>query len=419
MCGRNTMRTPQPPAGLVIVTGLSRKASGWEDRAVPLRDLAMLDDATFDATDVRVTDGLVVLRGSVVELGTSVGTARLPVTLTVPDAVDVAVDMAGGTGELVLDRVEVTRTTVTLVGVVPARIVVTTSVQSQALLELGTTPIAVRRWGRWRPWRTGAPVVLDHRFVVKRLRTTTCPECEHSWAEHSMDSDESLTMCSKCAHEHGYGQPPTGATVCFARVPRGLVEPRSAALRTPPSDDSPVDRGVLAGSSAPGLFDPTISSLREANAALAFGLVSTDEVSALAAGLVASGHDGDSLVALASLYSGAATSDAVDLGQAALVEAGVRPVDLTGDDVPLLALRVASHWFLLGHWSLRTFASWVHREIGHEGPEGSQQLALVEDELGELDERGTRPGPSFRRAVERLAVDYIELTEETARPSRS
>ncbi|MET3637569.1 hypothetical protein [Curtobacterium oceanosedimentum] len=386
---------------------------------MPLRDLAMLDDATFDVGDAQVADGRVVLRGWAVEHGTSAGTARLPVTLTVPNAVDVSADSVGGAGELVLDRVEVTPTTVTLVGVAPARIVVTTSAQSQALLDVGTTPIAVRRWGRWRPWGAGAPVVLDHRYAVKRLRTTACPECEHPWAEHSMDPDEPLTMCSECAHEHGHGQPSTGATVCFARVPRGLVEPRSAVLRTPPSDDRPVDRGGPATSSTGGLFRPTISSLREANAALAFGMVSTDEVSALAAELVASGHDGDALVALASLYSGAATSDAVELGQAALVEAGVRPVDLTGDDVPLLALRVASHRFLLGHWTLRTFASWVHREIGHEGPQGAEQLALVDDELDELDERGAGPGPSFRRAVERLAVDYIELTEETAHPSRS
>ncbi len=119
---------------------------------MPLRDLAMLDDATFDVGDAQVADGRVVLRGWAVEHGTSVGTARLPVTLTVPNAVDVSADSVGGTGELVLDRVEVTPTTVTLVGVAPARIVVTTSVQSQALLEVGTTPIAVRRWGRWRPW---------------------------------------------------------------------------------------------------------------------------------------------------------------------------------------------------------------------------------------------------------------------------
>lgn len=66
---------------------------------MPLRDLAMLDDATFDATDVRVTDGCVVLHGSVVERGTSVGTARLPVTLSAQDAVGVTVDLAGGTGD--------------------------------------------------------------------------------------------------------------------------------------------------------------------------------------------------------------------------------------------------------------------------------------------------------------------------------
>ncbi|QCR44437.1 hypothetical protein C1N91_13830 [Curtobacterium sp. SGAir0471] len=389
---------------------------------MPLRDLAMLDDATFDISDVRVTDGCVVLHGSVVERGTSVGTARLPVTLTVPDAVDVTVDLAGGTGDLVLDRVEVTPTTVTLVGVVPARVVVTTSVQSQALLEVGSTPIAVRRWGRWRSWETGAPVVLDHRAVVERLRTTTCPECGHPWSEHSIDPDESLTMCSECAYEHDHGQTPPGATVCFARVPRALVEPRSASARTSLSDGPPVDRGGSVASSTGGFFRPTISSLREASAALAFGMVSTDEVSALAAELLAAGHDGESLVALASLYSGAATADALDLGRAALVEAGVRPVGLTGNEVPLLALRVACHRFLLGYWTLRTFSSWVHREIGHEGPEAAQQLALVDDELDELDEldhRHIAVGPSFRRAIERIAVEYIGLTEDVANPSSS
>lgn len=181
------------------VTGLSRPASGWEDRAVPLRDLAMLDDATIDATGVRVTDGRVVLHGWAVEHGTSAGTARLPVTLTVPYAVDVSAGSVGRTGDLVLERIDVTPTTVTLVGVAPARVVVTTSAQSQALLDVGTTPTAVRRWGRWRPWGAGVPVVLDHRYVVKRLRTTACPECEHPWAEHSMDPDESLAMCGECA----------------------------------------------------------------------------------------------------------------------------------------------------------------------------------------------------------------------------
>lgn len=119
------------------VTGLSRPTSGWEDRAVPLRDLAMLDDATIDATGVRVTDGRVVLHGWAVEHGTSAGTARLPVTLTVPYAVDVSADSVGRTGDLVLERIDVTPTTVTLVGVAPARVVVTTSAQSQALLDVG------------------------------------------------------------------------------------------------------------------------------------------------------------------------------------------------------------------------------------------------------------------------------------------
>lgn len=123
-----------------------------------VRDLAMLDAATFDATEVRVTRGRVVLHGSGVEHGMSVGTARLPVTLTVPDAVDVSADLAGGIGEVVLDRVEVTPSPVTLFGVVAARIVVTTSMQSQAPLEVWTTPITVRRRG------AGGPRTRPHRW---------------------------------------------------------------------------------------------------------------------------------------------------------------------------------------------------------------------------------------------------------------
>lgn len=385
---------------------------------MPFRDLEMLDDATFDATGVQVTDGRVVLLGRVVEHGTSAGTARLPVTLTVPDAIDVTADLAGGTGDLVLDRVEVTPTTVTLVGVIPGRVVVTTAAQSRAVLEVGTTPIAVRRRGRWRPWAEGTPVVLDHRAVLKRLRNTTCPACEHPWAEHAMDADASPQQCSECRYEREHGQMAPGTAVCSAPVPPALVAPRSAAVPTPASDRGPVDARVTVRA-AGGESRPAMSSLREAGAALAFGLVSPDEVSTLAAELVAAGHDGDALVALASLYSGAAPADALDLGRAALVEAGIRPLDLTSDEVPLLALRNACRRFLRGEWALRTFSSWVHDRIGHDGPEAARPLVEVDDRLDELEGGSAAVGSPFHRAVERLAVEFLDLTDATADPSGS
>lgn len=112
---------------------------------MPVRSLDKLDDATFDVTAARVVSGVLVLHGSVVEHNTSAGTVRLPVTLTVPDALSVAVDVTDGTGELILESIDVTATAVTLRGVIPCEVVVTTSVRSQVLLDVGTTPVAVRR----------------------------------------------------------------------------------------------------------------------------------------------------------------------------------------------------------------------------------------------------------------------------------
>lgn len=118
---------------------------------MPLRSLETLEDATFDATAARVADGQLVLHGWIVEHDTSVGTARLPVTLTVADAVEVVVDSTDGTGDLVLESIDVTATTVTLRGAIPCTVVVTTSVRSDVLLDVSSSPIAVRRWRRWLP----------------------------------------------------------------------------------------------------------------------------------------------------------------------------------------------------------------------------------------------------------------------------
>lgn len=118
---------------------------------MPLRSLDQLDDATFGTAGARVVAGQLTLHGWVVERLLKTGTVRLPVVLTVPNAIDVVIDSASGTGDLVLESFEVTATAVTLRGVIPCEVVVTTSARSEVRLDVGTEPGAVRRWGRWQP----------------------------------------------------------------------------------------------------------------------------------------------------------------------------------------------------------------------------------------------------------------------------
>lgn len=122
-----------------------------------LRSLAALDDAIFDVTATEVVDAVLLLRGRVEEHDPRLGTVRRDVTLTVPHAVDVVVDSVGGTGELVLERIDVTDRTVTLHGVVPCTVTVTPSAPSEVVLDVAATPVAVRRWGRWQPWDRPLP----------------------------------------------------------------------------------------------------------------------------------------------------------------------------------------------------------------------------------------------------------------------
>lgn len=199
---------------------------------MPLRSLDELDDAVFDVTAVRVDGGRLVLHGSVVDHDTSAGTVRLPVTLTVPDAVNVVVDVTGGTGELVLETIDVTATAVRLRGVIPCEVVVITSVRSQVLLDVGTTPIAVRRRWRWRPWDGSTPVVLDHRAVSRRLRETVCPACTHPWVEHPTERDATGTTCGECDYELEHDELPPGRSVCTARTPHRLFEPGPSRPRS-------------------------------------------------------------------------------------------------------------------------------------------------------------------------------------------
>lgn len=195
---------------------------------MPLRSLATLDDATFDVTGATVVDGQLLLRGWVEERNTSVGTARLPVTLTVPNATDVAVDSTGGTGELVLESIEVTSTSVTLQSVIPCTVTVTTTARTHVQLEVGTTPVAVRRWGRWQMWEAGTPALLDYRAVSRRLRTTNCTACTHPWEEHPGGEDTTQTTCGECEYELEHGELPPTRSICTATVPRWLLEPTTA-----------------------------------------------------------------------------------------------------------------------------------------------------------------------------------------------
>lgn len=197
---------------------------------MPVRSLDKLDDATFDVTAARVVGGELVLHGSVIEHDTSAGTVRLPVRLTVPNAVSVVVDVTDGTGELVLETIDVTASVVTLRGVIPCEVVVTTSVRSQVLLDVSATPVAVRRWWRWRPWAGTTPVVLDHRAVSKRLSENACPACTHPWVEHPAERDATGATCGECDYELEHGELPPGRSVCTAQIPQQLIEPESSEV---------------------------------------------------------------------------------------------------------------------------------------------------------------------------------------------
>jgi hypothetical protein len=166
------------------------------------------------------------------------------------------------------------------------------------------------------------------------------------------------------------------------------------------------------------LFRLATADLREVGAALVLGLCSSSDVIALAADFVAEGQNSPSLLALASLYASATSADVVDLSSRVLTEAGVPPLDRDGEEIPLLALRVACRRFLDGELGLREFSSWAHNSIGHDGPEAAQALVEVDDVLDDLYATQGITGSSQHRAVERryreevaqLAATYLAST---------
>nr|WP_154921739.1 hypothetical protein [Microbacterium testaceum] len=233
--------------------------------------------------------------------------------------------------------------------------------------------------------------------------------------EHLADSGSADDyVCSECVYETEHGL--SNGPICHRRVPIDLLVRAESAAETAGQGGS--ERLVGGGqmrADAKDRGNPSVSSLREATAALLFGLVAPRDVTALAANLLAAGSDGESLVALASLYSDATSADIFDLSSAALIEAGAQPLDRDGDEIPLLALRAACRRFLDGDWELRALSSWVHDRIGHGGPAAAQPLVEVDDEL---DVRSNGADSPYRQKVARLAAVFLSDTEGLTRGDR-
>lgn len=260
-------------------------------------------------------------------------------------------------------------------------------------------------------WRPRADARRSRRARFRSLLAEACCACSHPWVEHVADAGPAGGhVCSECVYEleHGFSHGPT----CHRPVPIDVSSRADAAAATAARGGS--ERLVGGGrmrDDAEDRDDPSIPTLRETTAALFFGLVQPRDVIALAANLVAAGSDSESLVALASLYSSATPADVFDLSSAALIEAGARPLDRDGEEIPLLALRVACRRFLTGDWDLRSFSSWVHDRIGHDGPAAAQPLVEVDDEL---DARGIGACERYRQKVARLAAAFLADTEGPA-----
>ncbi|PPG06397.1 hypothetical protein C5C59_05200 [Rathayibacter sp. AY1F4] len=260
-------------------------------------------------------------------------------------------------------------------------------------------------------WRRRADARRSRPARFRLLLAEVCGECSHPWAEHLADAGlVGSPVCSECVYEleHGFSSGP----ICHRPVPIDVLSRADAAAAMAGQGCS--DRLVGAGQIRVDGEDcdaSSIATLREATAALFFGLVQPRDVIALAANLLAAGSDGVSLIALASLYSSATPADVFDLSSVALIEAGARPLDRDGDEIPLLALRVACRRLLDGDWDPRYFSSWVHDRIGHDGPSAAQPLVDIDDEL---DARGIGAGERYRQKVVRLAATFLADTEGQA-----
>ena len=261
------------------------------------------------------------------------------------------------------------------------------------------------------PWRLRIRARRGQRARFRILLAAACDECSHPYVEHEEDAAAfGAHTCSECVYEIEHGS--RNAQPCHQPIPAALLRRADAAASAPRGrrGEDLLGRGRRQ-SDATGLAPATFFSLREATAALLFGVVTPRDVVALASDLVAAGRDGASLIALASLYSDATAADVFDLSSATLGEAGMPPLERDGEEVMLLALRVACRRFLDGAWQIRAFTSWVHHAIGHEGPDAAQPLVEFDDGL---DMRSDRAVGRYRPEVARLAESFLDATDGLA-----
>jgi hypothetical protein len=103
---------------------------------------------------------------------------------------------------------------------------------TEAREELGTKPHGGSLYGAPRgPFRWGIgfeggspdlhtrfmidPVGVSRRAVRRRLRETSCPDCEHPWEEHGSSTDERPTACGECQYEEDHAQQDPGREKCW------------------------------------------------------------------------------------------------------------------------------------------------------------------------------------------------------------
>jgi hypothetical protein len=75
------------------------------------------------------------------------------------------------------------------------------------------------------------PVGVSRRAVRRRLRETSCPDCEHPWEEHGSSTDERPTACGECQYEEDHAQQDPGREKCWNIVPDALFVLSTARKR--------------------------------------------------------------------------------------------------------------------------------------------------------------------------------------------
>jgi hypothetical protein len=120
------------------------------------RNLSDVDDPEFPLASATIANGTFRLSGLVEELGRGRHRShrvRLPIELTVTNAISYTANDGAGTGTLILESAECIGDGITLTGVIPCTVVIATREGCQMRLNVSDTPVAVRRWWRWRAVR--------------------------------------------------------------------------------------------------------------------------------------------------------------------------------------------------------------------------------------------------------------------------